>query len=184
MQKKGNNFKKCFCTDDEDDDDEFFTNTKLHGCLSNEEEDTTLWLRYVHECPVPTISLIIQLYLQKCKKKKRFSSILHAKVMLVLPAWQDAPGSSLNTLCLKTTTTSWQSEGWRTTISCSFFCFVFVVVSLHKTTTKTAKSSIHTQPRPNTVPNSCWTSICNLHPRATWSRSLFTFSKDYNTNCY
>lgn len=101
--------------------------------------------------------------------------------MLVLPAWQDAPRSSLNTLCLKTTTTSWQSEGWRTTISCSFFCFVFVVVSLHKTTTKTAKSSIHTQPRPNTVPNSCWTSICNLHPHATWSRSLFTFSKDYNT---
>lgn len=68
MRKKGKNFKKCFCTDDED---EFFTNTKLHGCLSNEEEDTTLWLRYVHECPVPTISLIIQLYLQKCKKKKK-----------------------------------------------------------------------------------------------------------------
>lgn len=46
-------------------------------------------------------------------------------------------------------------------------------------TTKIAKFSIHTQPRPNTDPNSCCTPICNLHPHATRSRSSSTRTNWY-----
>lgn len=95
--------EQTVCSDD-DDDDEFVINTKLHGCLSNEEEGTTLW--YVHACQVQKIIL---LYLQltpppKKTQKTQLSSILHAKVMLLPSAWRVAAQCSLgnyNTFCYK-----------------------------------------------------------------------------------
>lgn len=112
-----------------------------------------------------------------CKNSRTIYSILHAKVMLNLPVWQDAPRSSLenyNALCskLRNFEAAWQlNNNHILPMDVSSLC--------RRTQPRLPSPEFTLQPRPNTGPNSCcqW---CDLQPHATWGGTLFSFSKDYN----
>lgn len=115
--------------------------------------------RRVPHCGL-TMCMHVRSLVFTCICKKRFSSVLHAKVMLNLPVWQDAPRGLLenySALCWKIHNfmADWTLHNNQIQYHFPhFFCL--------KNTTKTAMSSIHTQPRPNTDPNSCWTSTSKV----------------------